>query len=187
MNVPHVPTVTFRRLTRSDFPLLAGWLAEPHVARWWAHEHTEDAVERDFGPSADGDEPNEDHLVLLDGRPIGVIQFSRFADHPEYVEELTPVMPVPEGAVSIDYLIGERSLTGQGIGTAMVRAFVDRIWQTEPGAACVIVPVNSANVASWRALLSAGFRLETQGELEPDNPIDDRMHEVLCLDRPADG
>ncbi|TPW11645.1 MAG: GCN5-related N-acetyltransferase [Acidimicrobiaceae bacterium] len=45
--------ITFRRVIRADFPLLAGWLAEPHVARWWNHEFTTEAVERDFGQSAD--------------------------------------------------------------------------------------------------------------------------------------
>ncbi|GAA1607828.1 hypothetical protein GCM10009789_72810 [Kribbella sancticallisti] len=43
---------TFQRLTRADFPLLAGWLANPHVARWWNHETTPEALERDFGSSA---------------------------------------------------------------------------------------------------------------------------------------
>jgi aminoglycoside 6'-N-acetyltransferase len=44
--------------------------------------------------------------------------------------------------------------------------------------------VNSANVASWRALTKAGFTLVTRGEMDPDNPTDERMHEVLQLDRP---
>ncbi len=26
---------TFRRLSRDDFGLLAGWLAQPHVGQWW--------------------------------------------------------------------------------------------------------------------------------------------------------
>jgi aminoglycoside 6'-N-acetyltransferase len=44
--------------------------------------------------------------------------------------------------------------------------------------------VSSANQASWRALLGAGFGLVARGELEPDNPIDDREHEILQIDRP---
>jgi aminoglycoside 6'-N-acetyltransferase len=160
-------------------------LAEPHVARWWAHEFSAAAVERDFEPSADGAEPNQDHLVLLDGKAVGLIQFSRYADYPEYLDELEPLVEVPDQAVSIDYLIGELSLTGRGIGTAMIAAFVEQIWRVDPAASCVIVPVCSANEASWRALRSAGFRLVARGELEPDNPVDDRLHEVLRLDRPV--
>jgi aminoglycoside 6'-N-acetyltransferase len=180
-----VGKVTFRRLTRDDFGLLATWLAEPHVLRWWNHEFSPDAIEREFGPTADGDEPAEDHAVLLDDRPVGLIQYSRFADYPEYVTELTPVLAVPEGAASIDYLIGDHSCLGRGIGTAMISAFVDRIWSVDRNATCVIVPVNSANVASWKALLSAGFRIVARGDLAPDNPIDDPGHEILRIDRPA--
>ena len=35
-----LPAVELRPLQRADFPLLARWLAEPLVARWWAHETT---------------------------------------------------------------------------------------------------------------------------------------------------
>ena len=69
----------------------------------------------------------------------------------------------------------------------MISAFVERIWAVDPSASCIIVPVNSSNEASWRALLRAGFALLARGELEPDNPIDDPMHEILGLCRPAGG
>lgn len=154
------------------------------MARWWNHECTAEAVERDFGASADGAEPNEDHLALLDGTPFGLLQYSRFADYPEYGDELAAVLPVPHGAVSIDYLIGDPTHVGRGLGATMIRAFTARIWHADATATCVIVPVASANRASWRALLRAGFRLVARGELQPDNPIDDRSHEVLRLDRP---
>jgi aminoglycoside 6'-N-acetyltransferase len=160
------------------------WLERPHVARWWNHETTNEAVERDFGPSADGREPNEDYLVLLEGRPIGVMQFSMYEDYPEYMDELRPIVTVPAGAASIDYLIGEPDVIGRGVGTAMIAAFCERIWSTEPDVGSVIVPVCSANEASWRALLGAGFRIVARGELEPDNPIDEPLHEILRLDRP---
>ena len=186
---PYAQTVgsfnfTFRRVLRADFVLLAHWLAEPHVARWWNHEFTLAAVERDFGQSADGHEPSEDHLALLDDRPIGLIQYSRYADYPEYLDELATLLEVPDDAVSIDYLIGDPALVGRGFGTAMLAGFTDWIWRTDPRPSCVIVPVNSANTASWRALLAVGFRLVAQGELDPDNPVDAPMHEVLRIDRP---
>jgi aminoglycoside 6'-N-acetyltransferase len=179
------PTISFRRVTRADFSLIATWLAEPHVARWWNHEHTAEAIERDFGDSVDGAEPNEDYLAVLEDKPLGLLQYCRYADYPEHLDELSTVLRVPDGAVSIDYLIGDPTQTGQGRGTAMIRAFTDRIWHTDPMATCVLVPVASANRASWRALRRAGFQLAARGELQPDNPIDDRSHEILRLDRPT--
>lgn len=175
---------TFRRVTRADFPTLAGWLSQPHVAEWWAHDTSDEAIERDFGDAVDGREPGQDWLAMLDDRPFGLIQYSHFVDYPEYVEEMAEVYPVGPGAVSIDYLIGDRSDTGRGQGTAMIAAFVARIWSTDAGAAHVVVPVNSANVASWRALLAAGFVVVARGNLEPDNPAHDPLHEILRTDRP---
>lgn len=178
--------ITFRRVTRVDFPLIGRWLAEPHVERWWNHEHSPEAVEHDFGPSVDGAEPNEDYLALLDGEPLGLIQYSMYKDYPEYLAELNGLVTVPAHAASIDYLIGDPALTGRGLGTAMIAAFTDRIWLTNPAATCIIVAVVAANAASWRALIGSGFRRVARGDLEPDNPIDDRQHEVLRLDRPPD-
>lgn len=175
---------TFRRLSRDDFELLASWLAQPHVHEWWAHEYTPDALERDFGEAIDGDEPAEDYVVLLDGEPIGLLQYCHFVDYPEYVEEMVEVYPVGDGAVTIDYLLGDPDRVGRGVGTEMIRAFVERIWATDPFATHVVVPVNSANDRSWRALLRAGFRLVGRGDLEPDSPLHAPMHEILRIDRP---
>lgn len=175
---------TFEQLRRDDFGLLAVWLAEPHVARWWNHDPSPDAIEDDFGGVVDGTDPAEDYVVLTDGRPIGLIQYSRFHDYPEYVAEMDGVYPVGPEAASIDFLIGDPSSIGRGVGTAMIQAFVERIWATQRDVKHIVVPVNSANVASWRALEKAGFRVVARGELEPDNPIDDRLHEILRIDRP---
>lgn len=176
--------ITFRRITRADFGFLARWLAEPHVARWWYQEFTAEAVERDFGPSADRVRPNEDHMVMLGRRPIGLMQCAKWTDCPEYRAEIDPVYPVPDDSVTIDYLIGEPELIGRGIGTAMIRAFTERFWHADSAAPCIVVTVVSANLASWRALLSAGFHFVARGDLPPENPIDDALHEVLRLDRP---
>lgn len=177
---------TFRRLTRGDFGLLARWLEAPHVHEWWDHETSPDALERDFGRAIDGDEPAEDYIAILDGSPIGIVQYSHFVDYPDYVDEMADVYPVGEGAVSIDYLIGEPGSVGRGVGTAMIEAFVERVWATDERATHVVVPVNSANERSWRALLRAGFRLVARGNLPPDSPRHDPMHEILRTDRPGE-
>jgi aminoglycoside 6'-N-acetyltransferase len=176
--------ITWRRLGEQDFPLLKEWLEQPHVARWWHHETSPEAVARDFGPAARGEEPSEDLLVFFDGRPLGLVQRCLLADYPEYVAELAPVVPVPEGAVSIDYLIGDLRQVGRGLGPAMIRAVIERTWTEMPAATCVLVPVVAANRASWRALEKAGLRRVAEGELEPDNPIDDPAHYVYRIDRP---
>lgn len=143
-------------------------------------------MENDFGDAVDGAEAGEDWLAELDGTPIGLIQFCRFVDYPDYVAEMEPVYPVAAAAASIDYLIGDVELVGRSVGSAMIHAFVAFVWVHDPTTTHLVVPVNSANERSWRALLRAGFHLVARGEMEPDNPIHDRMHEVLRIDRPTE-
>ena len=181
-----VATWSFRRVELDDFALLGRWLSHPHVARWWHHEWSPEAVARDFGPSARAEEPNQDWLALLAGRPVGLLQRCWWTDYPEYLVEITPVYPPPPGAISLDYLIGEPGDVGRGLGPAMITAFALRTWTDLPGSSCLVIPVNAANRASWRMLEKAGFALVAEGEMEPDNPVDDRLHLVLRLDRPAD-
>jgi aminoglycoside 6'-N-acetyltransferase len=140
------------------------------VARWWDHQTSPEALDRDFGPSVDGRDPTEMLIASVDGRPFGFIQRYALADEPAYVAELGRLCEVPPGAVSVDYFIGEPDMRGRGLGAAMIAQLV--------GDAEAIVPVVAGNVASWRALERAGFTRVAEGELEPDNPIDPPLHYV---------
>ncbi|MEQ4723988.1 GNAT family N-acetyltransferase [Nonomuraea sp. B19D2] len=177
--------ITWRRLAQEDFPLLRAWLEQPHVALWWNHETSMEAVARDFGPVARGEEPSEDLLVFLDGRPLGLVQRSRLADYPDYLASLAAIVPVPDGTMTIDYLIGDPGQVGRGHGTAMIRSVLERTWEEFPDAPCVLVPVSAGNRGSWRALEKAGMRRVAEGELEPDNPVHGPAHYLYRIDRPA--
>ncbi|MEV7196273.1 GNAT family N-acetyltransferase [Streptomyces sp. NPDC093510] len=176
--------LVLRRLAEHDLPLLGHWLRQPHVARWWNHETSVEAVARDFGPAIKGEEPSEDLLAYLDDRPIGLVQRCRLSDYPEYLAELTALIEVPDGTVTIDYLIGEARDTGRGLGPRMIRSVVRATWNDHPDTPCVLVPVPVANRSSWRALEKAGLRRVAEGDLVPDNPVDGRAHYVYRIDRP---
>ena len=188
---------TFRRLEASDLPMLAGWLAEPRVRRWWNHDPAADAVEHDFGPSVRGDEPGDDFVVLLTESgsphaevPVGLLQRSVIADYPSELIEFATLLdaaglgPVPAGAVELDYLLGDPAFRGRGIGTAMIRAAVERVWAELPGTSTVLVFVVAANRGSWRALERAGLTRIAEGPLTPDNPLDDPLHYLYRVTRP---
>ncbi len=181
----HHPHIRFRRLTRDDFGLLASWLEEPAVRYWWNHDTTPEALEADFGESIDGKEGSEDHVALLDDEPFGVVQYSHFAAFPDYAAEMEAVYPVGPTTASIDYMIGRTEMIGRGLGTSMLRAFVEQVWEAHTDVTEIVVPVNSANERSWRALLRVGFRRVAQGELDPDGPEHGRLHEILRIDRPG--
>ena len=180
------PLVTLRRVARCDFPLLARWLAEPHVARWWAHDTSPAAVEADFGPDVDGLEASEVYIASLDDRqPIGLIQRFRIADYPATRNEMAAIVSIPDDAISIDYFIGESRQLRRGLGSAMIRQCVRASWRDWPDAGPVIVAVHADNEASWRVLLCAGFKCVGGGLMAPDNPVDDRRHLIYRLDRTA--
>jgi aminoglycoside 6'-N-acetyltransferase len=163
--------------------MLADWLREPQVARWWNHEHSAEAVERDFGASVRGEEPGEDLVVVLDGRPIGLLQRSVISDYPEELAEFSAVVDVPEGAVELDYLIADASMRGRGLGSRLIAMAVDRTWSDYPSAHAVLVAVVAANTASWRALEKAGLTRIAEAFMEPDNPVDEPLHYIYRVDR----
>ena len=177
--------LSWRPLTAGDLPMLAGWLAEPAVARWWHHDSTPTGVERDFGPSVRGEEPGEDLVVLLGERPVGLLQRSVIADYPEDLEEFGALVDVPDGAVELDYLIGDPDLRGRGLGSRLIAAAVEDTWRTGPDVPAVMVAVVAANIASWRAVERAGLTRIAEGPMEPDNPVDDPLHYVYRVDRPT--
>lgn len=176
---------TFRLLARSDFPLLVGWLAQAHVARWWNDDPGLEAIEADYGGCIDGTEPAEVFIALNEGEPAGFVQRYRLDSYPQYLIELAPILPVPASAFSIDYLIGPPDGLGRGWGGAMIAAFVRQLWRDHPEASALIVPVHADNIASWRALQRAGLTRVARGSLQPDNPADSEDHYLYRLDRPG--
>jgi aminoglycoside 6'-N-acetyltransferase len=180
-------TIAFEPLQRGHFALVARWLAEPLVARWWNHETSAAAIERDFGPSVDGQNATEVFVAVVAGRPVGLIQRYPIDAYAEYVEELSTVCAMPPGAFSVDYLVGEPDARGRGLGPRLIAAFVDQSWPRYPQADDVIVPVSAGNRASWRSLERAGFRRIAEGDMQPDNPRDSLKHYVYRLQRPHPG
>jgi aminoglycoside 6'-N-acetyltransferase len=176
--------LTWRRLSAEDFPRLSAWLQDPQVARWWNHEVSAEALERDFGAGLRGEEPGEDIVVLLDGEPIGLLQRSLISAYPEELAAFAAIVDVPEGAVELDYLIGEAARRGRGLGPRMIAAAIESTWAAYPAAPAVLVAVVAANRNSWRALEKVGLRRIGEGTMSPDNPLDDPLHYVYRIDRP---
>jgi aminoglycoside 6'-N-acetyltransferase len=155
------------------------------VARWWNHDPRLEAIERAFGTVVDGLDPTEIFVVSTQGHPFGLLQRYTFADNPQYLLELTPILDVPASAISMDYLVGEPHALRRGLGTSMLQVAIRSTWLRYPLAPALVVPVVAANIASWRVLERAGFHRAAEGPLEPDNPIDDRLHYIYRIDRPA--
>jgi aminoglycoside 6'-N-acetyltransferase len=172
-----VGEIAFRPLGRDDLGLMYEWLRREHVRRWWDEHATYEDVARHYLPAIEGREPVDLYLILLDGRPVGFIQSYLLADHPDFAERVG----LGAGVAGVDLFVGEEELTGQGLGTDVLRAFVREVVFAEPGTTACIADPDVRNTASIRAFEKAGFR--RVGEfLEPS---DGQMHALVRLDREA--
>ena len=152
------PEVTFRPLVDKDLRLLHRWLTEPGVVRWWEGDDVSwDAVVRDYGSGSP--DPTEHWIAQAGGRDIGWIQCYATASYPEESEvQHWWKLGVARTAGGIDYLIGEPSERGKGMGSAMIAAFVPHVLARHRHWSHLGASPFTDNVASWRALEKAGFR-----------------------------
>ena len=182
--------LTLRPLGRDDLPLLASWLSRPHVAKWWRDASDLASVEAAYGPLIDGTDPGEAFLALRQGQPVGYVQRYRLDDNPEWQQAIFLALGDAAdtgviNAVGIDYLIGDETRTGQGLGRMMISRFVDDSWRRYPDIAAIAVAVQRDNRASWRALEGAGFVRQWAGTLASDDPSDEGPSYVYLKVRPA--
>lgn len=154
--------LNFRLMTRDDLPLLHEWLQRPHVRRWWDPRETLADVEAHYLPRLTGDDPVDLYLALEDGRPFAFLQ-TYLAD----------------GATAgVDLFIADESRTRKGVGSALIRRFVDEVVFARPETTACIADPEHTNAASIRAFEKAGF--VRVGEL-------DEKHALLRKDRSRHG
>ena len=153
------------------------WLQREHVRRWWDEHPAREDVARHYLPAIEGRRPVDLYLILLDGRPVGFIQTYLVADFPDFAARIG----LGAGVAGVDLFVGAEELTGKGLGTEVLRAFVRDVVFAEPGTAACIADPDVRNTASIRAFEKAGFR--RVGEFL--DPGDRQLHAVVRLDREA--
>lgn len=167
--------IRFRRLAPDDLGLLHEWLQRPHVKQWWSERETYDDVVEHYLPAIEGKSPTDLYLVQLDERPIAFVQTYLVSDHPEYGE----LVGEGDGVAGMDLFIADAELTGRGLGSELIRRFVDEIVFARPGTVSCIADPDARNVASVRAFEKAGFRVARDFH----DPSDGQTHALVRLDR----
>jgi aminoglycoside 6'-N-acetyltransferase len=103
-----------------------------------------------------------------------MIQSYLMRDNPEWERTVAAAVAVAVvAAAGIDYLIGDPTLIGHGLGGEIISRFVSDTWERHPGVSAVVVDVQQANRRSWRALEKAGFSRCWAGMLDSDDPSDE--------------
>lgn len=147
------PSISFRALERSDFPLLRRWLSEPHVDEWWHEPLDLPGLEKKYGPRIDEVEPTRVFVMEHEKRPIGWIQWYRWADYPAHAAQIG----AETNAAGMDLSIGELSFIGIGIGSTAIRTFVREVISADPGVTSIVTDPEERNGRSRRAFEKAGF------------------------------
>lgn len=148
------PMVGLRPMQVDDLKLVARWLAEPHVARWYLVGSSVERELEDVRRAVNGADDVHMLIVLFDGEPIGWCQWYACAVDPEWAAEIGAA----PGDCGIDYAIGDPARVGGGVGTELVAALVELVRAARPGCGIVAGP-EAANLASRRVLERNGFDL----------------------------
>jgi RimJ/RimL family protein N-acetyltransferase len=155
----------FRPLAEDDLPLLREWLHRPHLQEWWREQELSiEAMREKYLPRITGADVARPFLALLDGRPVGYIQYyPAAAGDPVW----WPDSPGP-GVLGIDQFLADGDQLGQGLGTAMVSQFAAALF-SDPAVTEIRVDPRPENARAIRCYEKVGFR--TVGPLTtPDGP-----------------
>jgi aminoglycoside 6'-N-acetyltransferase Ib len=145
--------ITFRQLTLADMPTLHEWLRRPHVAEWWGPLESLAELAEDYEPLTVPGARDQAYIASAGSVEIGFIQSYVVKDSEDgwWPDEQDP------GARGIDQFLARADQLGQGLGTAMVRAFVAHLF-ADPAVTRVQTDPDPANGRAVRCYEKAGFR-----------------------------
>lgn len=129
--------------------MLLEWHRRPHVARWWDPPESEAQLRAEYLTRAPG---LQGFIAWLDGRPVGFVQVYvvRGAGDGWWPSETDP------GARGIDQFLADERNLGVGLGSAMGRALLERLF-ADPVVSRVQTDPAPDNARAVRAYEKAGF------------------------------
>jgi RimJ/RimL family protein N-acetyltransferase len=144
---------TFRPMTAADLPLLHDWLQRPHWSKWWGPAGSLKEVEAEYGAWIADPSKVQPHIALLDGQPLGYIQcyVAMNSGGGWWESETDP------GVRGIDQSIADAAQLNRGLGTAMVRAFINKLFE-DPQVTRIQTDPDPRNARAIRCYEKAGFR-----------------------------
>ena len=151
-------------MTEADLPAMAEWVRRPHVADVWDECRTLEELRATYLPCIEGKDATAPYLAYLDGVPIGYIQsyVAAGAGASWWTDEHDP------GVRGIDQFLADGNRLGQGLGTEMVRRFVQLLFE-DPAITRIQTDPAPDNQRAIRCYEKAGFR-RVSAVTTPDGP-----------------
>jgi RimJ/RimL family protein N-acetyltransferase len=145
----------FRPMTDADLPLMRRWLEMPHMQEWWGEPETELGYVIDMIEGRDTTRP---FIFCVDGQPVGYIQYWFIGDHQNvtWIADHPWLAELPPDAVGVDLSIGDPAKLSQGVGSAVLQEFAQRL--AGMGLRNIIIDPDPSNRRAVRAYEKAGFR-----------------------------
>ncbi len=158
----------------TDLPLLHAWLARPRWTEWWGPAPARAEVEAEYGAWIADPAKVQPHIALLDGKPLGYIQsyVAMNSGGGWWESETDP------GVRGTDQSIADAAQLNCGLGKAMVRAFVNKLFE-DPQVTRIQTDPDPRNARAIRCYEKAGFR--AVGEVQTP----DGVALLMVCERPA--
>ena len=134
-----------RPMAHDDLPLVRGWRAQAHVARWWGDASIEPEDEKLSDPRI------ALWIAELDGQPFAFIQ-----DYDVHGWSPHPFSYLPAPSRGMDVYIGEAAMIGAGHGARFIRQHVGSLFAA--GVKGVGIDPHPDNAAARASFAKAGFK-----------------------------
>lgn len=160
--VENEPLIQFVEFQEAHLSILRSWLREPHVSEFWQESEDDTELREKFlnqlparGVSA--------FIISLESRPIGFIQYY----------EACKIgggwwLNIGPGTFGIDQFIGDVSMIGKGLGTKIIKQFVEYLF-ANPNVQEIITDPEPENKRAVRCYEKVGFQrikeIQTPGGL----------------------
>ena len=153
--------LTLRRLENEDVDIVKDWLMKEYVAQWFGdasewlfeinHRHEQFAFIKHF-------------IAEENGVPIGFCQYYNW--NKAFEEDMDSE---PSGSFGIDYMLGEESMLGKGLGKQLVKLICEKVISEQPEVALLIADPTMeearTNITSIKVLEANGFQYDKNTKL----------------------
>ncbi|MFD8816950.1 GNAT family N-acetyltransferase [Streptomyces sp. NPDC059627] len=143
-----------------DLPIISGWMNDPAVAAFWQLAESRAQTEDHLRAQLAGDGRSVPCLGMLDGVPMSYWEIYR-AD----LDPLARRYPARPHDTGVHLLVGNVADRGRGLGSALLRAVADLVFERRPACARVVAEPDLHNTPSVAAFLNAGFRYAAEVDL----------------------
>ena len=148
--------ITFTPFTPEHLPHYFAWSKKDHVTDFWFMEGYEPPEY--IHKRIEGNGYDYPFVIILDGRPIGYIQYGDLYAYRTLCPDPKGVFTnEPEGTFCVDLFIGEEDCINRGLGTETVSRFCAFLFQ-KPECKRIVIDPAADNARAIRCYEKVGFR-----------------------------